>query len=65
VQPIKNDKVRLLNNQGGLFTVYRSGLKSGELVREHRLGSCVRNIRFSLLGLGLQKKAGLRVGVCL
>ncbi|MEO0472175.1 MAG: tagaturonate reductase [Bacteroidota bacterium] len=42
VQPIADGLIDLLNEQGGLYTLYQNGIKNGEVVSEHKLIDCIQ-----------------------
>lgn len=45
IQPRNNDKVKVINEQNGLFTLYLNGIKDGKAVSEHSIiGSISRGI---------------------
>src|SRR5690554_6716440 len=37
VQPREKDRVKVLNEQNGLFTLYLNGIKNGEVISEHSI----------------------------
>lgn len=41
ILPRNNDKVKVLNEQNGLFTLYLNGIKSGEAISEHSIISSI------------------------
>ena len=41
VQPNGQDKVKKINDQDGLFTLYLQGIKDGKAVKEHSIISCI------------------------
>ncbi len=41
VQPRKKDRVKVLNEQEGLFTLFLNGIKNGEVVSEHSIISSI------------------------
>lgn len=41
IQPRDRDKIKILNEQNGLFTLYLNGIKDGKVVREHSIISSI------------------------
>lgn len=41
IQPRKKDRVKVLNEQKGLFTLYLNGIKNGEAISEHSIISSI------------------------
>ena len=41
IQPREKDRVKVLNEQDGLFTLYLNGIKNGEVVSEHSIISSI------------------------
>ncbi|MFA7139128.1 MAG: hypothetical protein WC151_11495 [Bacteroidales bacterium] len=37
IQPRNNDRIKILNEQNGLFTVYLNGIKNGEAISEKNI----------------------------
>jgi tagaturonate reductase len=42
VQPIDQGLIKMLNDQGGLYTLYLNGIKNGEAVSEHEVIDCIQ-----------------------
>lgn len=41
IQPRNNDRVKILNEQNGLFTLYLNGIKNGKAISEHSIISSI------------------------
>ncbi|SET38246.1 tagaturonate reductase [Natronincola peptidivorans] len=41
IQPIEKGRVKILNEQDGLFTLYLNGIKNGEVISEHTIISSI------------------------
>ncbi|MCK5440704.1 MAG: tagaturonate reductase [Maribacter sp.] len=42
VQPIEQGLVKMLNDQGGLYTLYLNGIKDGKAISEHQVIDCIQ-----------------------